>query len=95
MNEETLKKWLEQDDAQGCLGVLNFFERNPFTMDYARGIAVRLGQSEQSVRDELELLVEKGLVQIRATAGVTRPPIYSYTREKALRQLVSRVLAAL
>jgi hypothetical protein len=93
MNEEFLEAWLKEGDAQGCVGVLGFFERNPFTMDYARGIAVRLCQSEQSVRDDLEQLVTKGLMQKREPAGINRPPVYSYTRDKALRQLVSAVLA--
>ena len=93
MNEETLTVWLEEEGTQGCVEVLGFFERNPFTMDYARGIAVRLGQSEQSVQQELERLASQGLVHKRESAGVDRPPVFSYTKDKKLRQVVSAVLA--
>jgi len=90
---KTLKEAMDSLEPEG-VEILRFFDKNPYTMDYARGIANRLGLSENAVQRHLEHLARQGFLSVRTSSGVDRAPIYSYTRDRQVRQAVSQALAA-
>jgi len=57
--------------------ILQFFASNPYTMDTASGIAMRVGRPAEAVRDELERLVLLGILR---KEGVDADAIYCYVR---------------
>ena len=55
--------------------ILHFFANNPYVVDTAGGIALRVGWPEEAVRVELERLVALGILQKQ---GSEEEPLYRY-----------------
>ncbi|HIE08653.1 MAG TPA: hypothetical protein EYP65_02260 [Armatimonadetes bacterium] len=74
------------------LDLVLHFHRNRYTLDYAGGVAQKVGRREEEVRRALEELVEAGVV-VRHTSKLhsDRPPIYAYTRDPRTQALVARL----
>ncbi|RKY19261.1 MAG: hypothetical protein DRP63_00885 [Planctomycetota bacterium] len=67
--------------------LLHFFARNPYTVDTASGIALRLGRPEEHVRDVLEHLVNLGILRkegadANALYCYIKPRVYTDEKEK-------------
>ncbi len=59
--------------------LLHFFARNPYTVDTAGGIALRLGRPEEYVRDVLEHLVTLGILR---KEGADADALYCYIKPR-------------
>jgi hypothetical protein len=74
------------------LELVVYFHRNRYTMDYAEGTAQRVGADPQRVKTALTDLAAAGVVHQRQSAfNTTRPPVFSYTRDDAVRYLVDEL----
>lgn len=74
------------------LAILMYFHRNPYTMDYAEGTAMRLGLHPELVSQALEKLAEVGLLQKRVSHFTSeRPPVYRYTRDFEARAAIAQI----
>jgi hypothetical protein len=74
------------------LEVLLYFHRNPFTMDYAEGTAMRLGRPPGLVAEALERLAGAGVLHKRVSQfAPTRSAVYSYTRDAAVREVMAQL----
>ncbi len=64
-----------------------FFHENPETLDNASGIALRLGYSEDRLRQPLAELAEAGVL---VKHGEGDQAVYVYTSDPAVREFVQR-----
>lgn len=74
------------------LDLVLHFHKNHYTLDYASGVARKVGRAEEEVRRALDELSQAGVV-VRHTSKLhsDRPPIYAYTREPELQALVTKL----
>ncbi len=71
--------------------LVRFFYENPNTADSAENIARYAGRNLDSVLNELDDLVESGIMKKRALDQVG---IYSLTNDKGVRQLIEKFIVA-
>ncbi len=91
--DEALRNLLaEIVNTRTKLDLVLHFHRNRYTLDYAEGVAQRMGRNVEEVRRALEELAEAGVV-MRHTSRLhsDRPPIYAYTQDPQIRNLIGRL----
>ena len=92
--DQAVKEFLESViNSRVKLDLILHFHRNRYTLDYAGGVAQKVGRAEGEVRKALEELVEAGVV-VRHTSKhhSDRPPIYAYTRDPKTQALVAKLV---
>ncbi len=71
--------------------LIRLLYNNPNTADTAERLARYAGRSSQVIKDELEDMVQNGLVEVRLIAGI---PVYSLTKDEKMRELIGKFLKA-
>lgn len=71
--------------------LVRFFHENPNTIDTAENIARYIGRNAAEVKQELEGLVESGVMSVRFARKI---PNYSLTGDEAMRELIERFISA-
>jgi len=91
--DEAVREFLESVvNTRVKLDLVLHFHKNRYTLDYAGGVAQKVGREEGEVRRALEELAEAGVV-VRHTSKLhsDRPPIYAYTRDPKIHALVAKL----
>ena len=71
--------------------VLAYFHRNPSAMDTSKGLAHWIGRNPDLLEPVLAEMAELGLLQ----ASNSGNPVYRYTRDRQVRELVREFLGQL
>lgn len=91
--DQAVRQFLERViNSRVKLDLVLHFHRNRYTLDYAGGVAQKVGRALDEVRRALDELAEAGVV-VRHTSKLhsDRPPIYAYTRDQRTQALVAKL----
>lgn len=71
--------------------LVRFYGSNPFALHTAGSLAVFTGRKHADVADQVEFLVQCGILE-RISQGEDHPPIYAYEPSPAFREAVEKLL---